>query len=604
MDFMAQRQTAQTTESHSANSGACEAVFTVVKAHLLDQLRGIFESFEQTLLESSELTPVCCSLRRSRRQFIDGYLRQLWLRCEHPESEWVVGNATSAMHARTFIYLSAADLAVRDIYQQQEESTGRLAAVWSQHLNTSCTVFSCPVAPHTLARLFFLFLPDLPAPLRIRDGLARQFVTALPQLSKAINGAVFNFLQRKGMLVASIAPQPMPQWWEPLGKVRSPSAAAQTLVIPPRSVEKMLQLAVDIAHSAQQADYAAILQGLSGQRQTALLPWLAEQLAAESSLLPPARKTLALLAGPLLYAAQDEVFADNAHPARLVLDAWLEWGLGWQWNEWDGVVSENCMELAASLADRLLQQPESLMSGWMEMLDYLLSLRKRVQQDSSAVVASTRLSLQVVEVRAEVDALLRARTSEVAWPPVVVEILHGPWQSLLLGIFWREGTASDTWLNTLSVAQELLASVQLDLDSSTRQQLMQRVPHLLKSLRHGFDVIGVDWRVYSALLDRLERVHLGLLQVDAAVEPVGEARYFWPEPASMPAEGEPFEVGCWLQQDGHRWHVVFSDALCTVLLDTQTAGQTVCATASLQAEFYDGDVAVLPALPALLPMIA
>jgi hypothetical protein len=61
--------------------------------------------------------------------------------------------------------------------------------------------------------------------------------------------------------------------------------------------------------------------------------------------------------------------------------------------------------------------------------------------------------------------------------------------------------------------------------------------------------------------------------------------------------------GQWLQEeDGTRWRVVFSDDLCTVLIDTDTTGLMCCATASLQSQFFNAALRLLPAPRPLLPL--
>ncbi len=582
-----------------SNQTAQQTMFAVARVHLLEQLRTAFEQFEHQLLQDGEQTPLCCELRRSRRMFIDSYMRQLFLRCEQPDQAWLIGSAASALHARTFIYLCAADEVVSELYREQAEGIGRLSALWFRHAGQAeGSVLDCPLAPHTLARLFFLLLSDVPAPLRIRKGLAQAFLGVLPQLTRLMLNAVFNSLQRRGELVASVVPQALPEWWEPLERWAVPSIAAQALVVPPALHERTLLLAHELARMAQVGDWRGVAATAATHRQSALLPWLADLLAQDSALPPVARTFLSLLAGPLLYAALEENFADSAHPARRVLEEMQGLAPGWQdCLGIDGVVAEQCRDLAMALAMALTEQPAALMSAWCDLLDYLLLVRKRVQQDTSAVVANARLSMQVMDVRAEINNLLRERVAQEYWPQVVLDILIEHWSALLLGIHWREGTASDAWLSALSVADELLASVLPGTGHDLGQGLLQRVPALLQNLRRGFDEIGCDRRTYSTLLDRLERVHLALLQGRPSVEPM----CLWPATQPLSAGDQPFDVGCWLQQaDGSHWSVVFSDPLCTVLLDAHSAGLMCCATASLQAEFYEGNLSVLPGCKPLL----
>lgn len=581
-----------------------QQLFTQASAYLHDQLRSVFENCEKDLLAAGEQIALCCDLRRARRTFTDNYLNQLWLRCENPASDWVIGGTSGVTHARTLAYLVSADEAVRELYQSQAESVGRLAALWVQQTGLHCSVFDCPLLPHTLTKLFLLLLPDLPVPLAIRYRLAVLFVRDLPPLFDVLQQSLINVMQRRGVVMTAVQPQPLPEWWEPLEKPRKPSVAALALVVPPRTVDSALLLSHEIAEAALADDRAQALSLINSQRATSLLPWLGELMGAEAGSIPPeGQDVLCLLAGPLLRAACDESFSDHAHPARRVLEEWRHWAPGWQVQVGiQGVVPERCRLLAVALAQHLVRDPVSIMQAWQAMLDYLLQLRKRLQQNLSAVVASTRLSLQVLEVRTEVDALLADRAGLESWPPVVIEILHQHWSALLLSIHWQEGTASSAWLHAIAVADELLASVQPGVDQQTRQHLMQRVPQLLQGLRKGFDTLGCDRRHYSTLLDRLQKVHLALLR--GQQQDTLEVPELWPLCGQMPEQSEAFVVGTWLRQaDGRVLSVEFSDAWCTALCDGHSATLECCATAALQAEFYEGNLEIVAPPASLLPVM-
>lgn len=589
------------TQSESAQ----QQWFALVRGHLLEQLRTVFDACETGLQQADEQPVLCCELRRQRHTFIESYVNQLWLRCDKPDRAWVIGTAASAGYARTYIYMSAADAALHRLYQARSADFGRFAALWSQQTSLACTVLDCPLLPHTLSRLFFRLLPEIQAPMRVRHALASAFVAAIPRIAQSVQSALFNFLQRRGVLIGAVTPLSLPEWWEPLEPARTPSVTAQALVVPPRSIGKVAEVAAEVAVLALADDVAGVEQLLSLQRQSALMPWLATLVSETGSPLPPvARRVLCLLAAPLLHSACDESFADTAHPARRALDELLDWAPGWQeCLGIEGIVPEYCCELARHMALVSSGGEGSVTSAdkWLDLLDYLLQLRKRVQQDTSAVVASARLAIEAAEVRAEVENLLHERAGLERWPQVVIDILGDTWTALLMGIHWRESTASDAWLNAIAVADELLASARPGIERQLRQRLIQRVPQLLQGLRNGFDEIGFDRRAYSVLLERLEKVHLALLQgCDESGLP--DTSCFWPEAAALPASDEPFDVGSWLQQsDGSVWIVQFSDRLCTVLLDAHSAALDCCSTAALQAEYYDGNLVTLPSPPPLLP---
>lgn len=578
--------------------------FSLASVYLHDQLRAVFDACEEELLQDGEQTVFCCELRRARRSFVDNYLNQLWLRCQNPTEVWVIGGSSAAPRARTLIYLTDADRAVRALYQDQAVRIGNLVAAWRQQTGIVNSVFDCPFAPHILTRLFFLLLPEIHLPLRVRCKLASKFIEDLPRFSMTLQDAVFSALQRRGVSDTALEPVAMPEWWEVLEKMRQPSATALALIAPPRSVERVSALAQQIAVAALDNDVATVQTLLASQRSTTLFSWLSERIADANGQTPPlGKEVLCLLAGPLLQAACEESFVDFAHPARKVLLEWSHWAPGWQDSVGiDGVVPEFCRELSTTLAKQLAQGATSLLQEWLQLQDYLQQLRYRVQQDMTTAVASTRLSLQVLEVRSEVEALIATRANSEFWPPVVIEILHDYWLSLLLSIHWREGTASDNWLSALAVVDDLLASVQPAQDRQARIRAMQHIPVLLQELRKGFDQLGCDRQTYSALLDRLQAVHLAVAKDEASS--LTEKFIRWPAAASKPAQGDPFEVGTWLRgEDGRVLAVEFSDRWCTALRDAHDASLECHSTAVLQAAFYEGNLEVLP-VPAYLQLLA
>lgn len=577
------------------NSSPQQHWFSLASVYLHDQLRAVFDACEKALLQDGEQTTICCELRRVRRLFVDNYLNQLWLRCQNPTEEWVIGGSGAAARARTLIYLTDADSAVRALYQEQSARIGSFVAAWRQQTGVANSVFDCPFAPHALTRLFFLLLPEVHLPLRVRYKLASQFIVGLPRFSSVLQDAVFSALQRRGAADA-LEPVAMPEWWEALEKMRQPSASALALITPPRSVERVSALAQQIAVAAVANDCAAVQTLLASQRLTTLFSWLTERIAdAEGQTPPLGKEVLCLLAGPLLQAACEESFVDPAHPARKVLLEWSHWAPGWQTSMGiDGVVPEFCRDLSEVLARQLAQGDALLLAEWLPLQDYLQQLRYRVQQDMTTVVASTRLSLQVLTARSEVEALIATRTNLEFWPPVVIEILHDYWLNLLLTINWREGTASDNWLSALAVVDALLASVQPAQDRQARARVMQSIPVLLHDLRKGFEQLGCDRQTYSALLDRLQVVHLAVAKGE--VLSLEEKFIRWPVAEPMPAQGDPFDVGTWLRgADGRTLAVEFSDRWCTALRDAHNAAIECYSTAALQTEFYEGNLEVLPA---------
>ena len=584
-----------------------QLLLAALRPHIQEQLRLVFERYESRLVEQGVSLTSLVEVRRARRMLVDRFLQHWAARCERQHVDFQVGTAASVAYARTYLYLCSADESLRTLHEECQNELFVLMSTWTAMTGEPVQLDTCPLLPYTLAKLFFLLLPELPLTLTMREELGRAFLSRLPAFQHMVFMAATALWARAGLRVDS-APMSVTSEWSvpPLVPFPSPSTKAAALVVPAEWRESVLLIADDIARAALAGDVDDVMAQLGACRHTVLFTWLAEQLQALEDV-PDGRHSLMLLAGPLLAASVMPCFADAAHPARRVLDEWMQWALGWEWTDEESLalnpVAMHCIQEAHHLSSWLVHAGEEGLSSldagcWLSLLDYLMALRRQTYQDSSVSVSSAKLALQALDARVEVETLLRDRgLSFGLLPSVVVDILSNEWTALLMSIHWHEGAASDAWLNAISVADELLLSVQPIMDRQSRMQVMQRVPHLLKQLRTGLESLNVDRTKYGDYLEQLEQVHLALMQN----RPLQEPLVSWPETVVMPPVEEAFEVGQWFRElSGVRWRVVFSDELCTVMVDTGTAGVACCSTALLQSQLFDGDLVTMPALRGVL----
>lgn len=583
-----------------------QLLIAAVRPHIQEQLRLVFELYESQLREQDVSLTVLGDVRRARRVVMERFPQHWFARCEMPDASFQIGTAANAAYARTHLYLCRADDVLRALHSECWANIVELVSGWSAVTGKPSRVDTCPLSPYTLVKLFFLLLPEVPLPLHMRDGVGRAFLSRLPAFHQIIFTATTAFWTRIGLRVTEPVSGLDPMSIPPLESHHQASAQAQTLVVPDALQRDVLLIAEEIARAALAGDADDVLAQLGACQHTALFAWLVDQLHALEGA-PSGQLSLTLLVGPLLAASTDPHFADMAHPARRALDEWMQWALGWAQDDGEilsqNPVAQQCVQEAHMLSSWLVQAGEEglpwLDPGyWLRMLDYLVSLRRQTQQTGTASVSSARLTLQVLEVRTEVEALLHDRGMSFGLlPQVVVDILTNEWTALLMSIHWHDGAASDAWLNAISTADDLLMSVQPVMDRQSRMQAMQRVPHLLRQLRAGFETLDVGRAEYGAYLERLEQVHLALMQE----RPLPEPLVSWPERVVMPPADDAFEVGQWLRElSGVRWRVVFSDELCTVMVDTGTAGVACCSTALLQSQLFDGVLVVMPALRGIL----
>ncbi|CAM5541254.1 hypothetical protein SSTU70S_01160 [Stutzerimonas stutzeri] len=123
--------------------------------------------------------------------------------------------------------------------------------------------------------------------------------------------------------------------------------------------------------------------------------------------------------------------------------------------------------------------------------------------------------------RQAVEQALNQRLLGKTLPEVVVRLLQEAWSKVLLLICLKHGTQSSQWDDALMTMDELIWSVTPHADEQSREQLMQLVPNLLKSLREGLTSAAFDPFSTGEFFTQLEALHVQTLQ--RFEQPVAEA---------------------------------------------------------------------------------
>jgi hypothetical protein len=273
---------------------------------------------------------------------------------------------------------------------------------------------------------------------------------------------------------------------------------------------------------AQQADQADRRQmGVQLGKEVVLL--MLDNLLRDRRLLPPVRASLQTLEPVLVRLSQQDgrFFSERQHPARLFLDRMTHRSLAFASEDAPGFARfqkyfDNAVSVLtggagdAAAFSRVLRKLEE---AW---------AKEEATQHQRASDAARGL------LRAEQRNLLAQRLSQqfaqrlvgMKVPEVVRAFVCGPWAQVAAEAQLHFADGSVDPGGYLALVDELLWSVQLRLIRHNRARLVQSVPDMLVTMRHGLELIAYPQQRMAAFFDALISFHEQVFDSDGAVAQV------------------------------------------------------------------------------------
>lgn len=227
-------------------------------------------------------------------------------------------------------------------------------------------------------------------------------------------------------------------------------------------------------------------------------------------------------------------FGSRTHPARQLIDSLAEAAQSWVP---DGLNNDRLLGEVDRTVQMILDRFESDVGVFEEALtsfgSYLESERAReselAQASAQVVLARERKEIALSVSLDEVDRRLEGKNV----PAPVVSFLQQHWSEALGSIHVRHGESSQEWLAGLATMDELIWSVAPKMSSPERNQLVARLPQLLRRLQSGMDLIQVDSAERNGFFTSLVACHASAVKMglrsgnrdgDAAADHAGAAR--------------------------------------------------------------------------------
>lgn len=225
-----------------------------------------------------------------------------------------------------------------------------------------------------------------------------------------------------------------------------------------------------------------------------LVGMLFEYILQDRNLPAQMQAVLSRLQIPYLKVAilDRHLFAQRAHPARRLLDALAQAGLGWS-EEADP--DHRLLDRVRQAVEKILTDFDDDLSIFQRELEsfegFLEQSRKRAGLAEQRVAEAARGRERLQDARRTAAREILLRIDERVLPPIIHAVLSRPWANYLVVALLRHGEQSDEWRNGLRFVDEFVWSALPKQTEADRLRLQKVKPQIERALRHGLGTIGL-----------------------------------------------------------------------------------------------------------------
>ena len=275
---------------------------------------------------------------------------------------------------------------------------------------------------------------------------------------------------------------------------------------------------------------------------------LVSELLSDSRLPPAIQRIIKMLQLPLLRAAlKDSALLEQLdNPATKLIALIPEMALA---NE------NKVIDATSPLVKRLDEIATSVVQNFAGDLEVFAIALEELQSWKTAaagkelLVEARSANAEIGREKAEaarimVRGLIAEHLSAVQVPPVLRELLTGPWSDVVYVVLLQYGQNSQRWDRVTHLTQCLIESVQKPVSQDECDQRAEELPGLMQAVREHFGAIRQGSERSEELVARLEKIQSLLLKL-ASADPVDRAAQTDDEPntETAPQETAPQETG-------------------------------------------------------------
>jgi hypothetical protein len=225
---------------------------------------------------------------------------------------------------------------------------------------------------------------------------------------------------------------------------------------------------------------------------------------------------LARLQIPVLKAAMLDgaFFAKKTHPARVLVNAMAQAGLGWApamgpedplYKKIDQIVHKILDDFSNDLA--IFDEQRLALEEF--LAEEERAAEQNIQSTADEINQTDRQQVATVVAKAEIEK----RIESMPVPNFLAAFLRNRWQGALEQVYLEKGEESDPWSQSVTTLEDLVWSVQPKRTPEDRRHLVALLPSLLKRLAGGMNNRGWTADEREAFMANLVEAHA------AAVKP-------------------------------------------------------------------------------------
>lgn len=248
------------------------------------------------------------------------------------------------------------------------------------------------------------------------------------------------------------------------------------------------------------------------------------------------KKLIMPLQIPLLKVAllDKTFFTEHLHPVRSLLDNIAQAAAGWSD---DGDYSSNSLYgHIATTVQQTVKEFKVNLYIFHELNEkfstYLQQEQLQAEITEQRTTEVTRSKEHLWQAKKQVANEIASRLKCETIPLVVRTLIKEGWKDVLLLTYLRYGPQSQQWRQHLTVADQLVWSVQPKINTEQRQKLLRLIPDLLRQLLEGLNDISYDQYRITRLIDELQECHIDCLRIkDSSQSRLPQSEQF--QPTSM-----------------------------------------------------------------------
>ena len=272
--------------------------------------------------------------------------------------------------------------------------------------------------------------------------------------------------------------------------------------------------------ATQMADFRASNPANNAEKQAIDMVSMLFDFFFEDRALPdPVKVLIGRLQIPILKVAllDEGFFNSRKHPARRLLDLISRVALGWSR---DPAEQQPLVDRLEGLVERLLQDFEDDVATFEVAVNDLQAFiddeKQRVEHNVAEIEQQEQQREQRIrQAERQVDELLDSLEQDRHFSLAVIDFLRGVWRKVLFDTLVSEGEDSHHWHSLKRISSTLVWTLVPRRSEKGRLKLLKTLPHLLKALSKGMQLVHIDEPQQEQVFQVLVHEHANVVKQTA-----------------------------------------------------------------------------------------